>query len=241
MSEYKQPLDRTSVPFDILRESYPAWVPDFLIVEKTEKEIKRLREKRKEFIDLISTRESKSKQWLVSLENADGRQAQLLSKFLMQNARHADVFKRLEYVEDVKYNLRCTPELLEKAIALIPDDFFSDMASDEITKEIKSVEKLIQEKKERIREHSPESLFMFKDANVRCFAPHEFVRHWRNLQTWVKDPVNPQGYTLSISSPEERQAYYDLEINKSILPKAKRLAHPGPGSVGGVRMQGPGR
>jgi hypothetical protein len=223
MPETAQPVGKDMIPFYDLCKNPQVWADDFCKMEAAQIEFQKLEAERKEIRKAPRTKSDQKKiiktaydQYIINIGK------QLAGLFANQGP---NTFDRLPHLLNNSCNSYLPKEIIESALEQLPPDPPDALSDEQKKKSLDSIKKRMDAEKAKIKKYTPQSYLLFKNGNVKCDSRAEFVRFWRNKQTWIRDPITIQGMALEHGTKDEKYLYEKLKIANSILSKATKLAY----------------
>jgi hypothetical protein len=218
------PKPKSSIPyFDPLASMYKAWVPDFKKVLEAQQKYIEGRAEYHTARELPLIKDDMRDIWLNTYETHTDNLKQLLVRLISGSYEKADPIGLLTSKEISPLAL-ISKEFFLEALELVPEPENAVSAKEKIRLK-KAAEKKMDAAKKAVSDHSPQGFLMLKSGEIKNDSRLEFVNFWYTLQGWLARPCGPRGIALELSEPDEKWAFEQLGIAKSISTKSEKLPY----------------
>jgi hypothetical protein len=210
-------------PYQDLRGDY-SWVQAHYIPDKTlEAEQFRAEAELKEVIATPPDKAARYERAKAGYDAFAQRNAEALARLLKRNMNAIDPLGRIENkLRDARLDF-IPWEVFERALAI--NENIDGISDRDRSKKVSALEKKIANIQEQRAAVMPPEAF---DDNYghygRVNIMEVYVDFWRQIQASTCDPVAPNGKTLELSTPEEKNAWEALRLAEVMSPKAQLAA-----------------
>jgi hypothetical protein len=209
---------KAAVPgYELLSDHFKTWVPAIQEIWNCEKQLAELAAAEKEIGGMGRTRQEFSEMLIASFDGYRQRYVERLAKYLSEVVKGADPLRRVERLD---FLARPLHELsaFEEALAMLPDEVFSEVPSAEKQKELSKIQKQKQKIEGRLTElRCPPYLQLV--GGVLQDIREIFIGAWRQKQSEASEGCDPCGFDLRGASDDLRYAFRELEIASAVNPR----------------------
>jgi hypothetical protein len=206
---------RAAVPgFELLSDHIREWVPALQEIRETEKSLVELRDAEKEIGGMSRTRQEFAELLVASYDQYRQRYVERLAKYLSEVVKGADPLRRVERLD---FLARPLHELsaFQEALAMLPDEVFSEVPSAEKSKELSKITKQRGKLESRLAELRCPPYLQIVGGELRDIR-EIFIQGWREKQREAREAVDPQGFDLRGASDDLKFAYRELSIASAV-------------------------
>jgi hypothetical protein len=214
-------IGNSDMPYPRLRQDY-SWVAQIYIPDKKlEAEQLRAEAELKEVTAMPPDAATRSMRTKAGYDAFTQRNAEALARLLRRNLNAPDPLAKVERKLETARLDYIPWEVFERALAI--NEAIEGISDKDRAKRVSAIEKQITNIVEQRAAIMPPEAFDNNQYGRLCIFD-VFVDAWRVLQRGTIDPVAPNGKTLSLSTPEEKNAWEALQLSLVMSPKAQLAA-----------------
>lgn len=229
MPHYLDPIPKTSVPYYNALRNYE-WVKDFLEAGRIAQEIAQLRHDIRGIKNIAPTKDELLEALKRDFDHQRQQRIEKIARFIKGGGGKKGIRTSLHGMKYDHVRSTLFPNLDWDEIVAAVEYLNIDADSPDRkqrAEEIDTIKGELAKLEARMIECCPGGYHILENGVITDDSRKAFVDQWCSTQRKCNAPCGPTGRAISLSPGEEREAYYQLGIDKCINKTSHRAPHPG--------------